>query len=584
MNEGYLFATVGVTDLRVPVRAANGGLLLVAINRNVRIFHQTLLDKRNEFKVVGRAPGVLLENPLRDGRFEEGGVFIEGRNKDSQAERLEPLRDEAGRILLVAAKVRDVAERLQRPPIVRLVGATIFSTHRDNEPKEPIAAAELLGQWLAAECGLQFTSENLDIPRDIRAGLIHVAILARGSQRTDGGEAREQPVKRAIVNHVSSVVRAAAALKPDLDAWLALGGGIPSIKGIVEGAAELHFDGRTLDCEVPEGRDPAKEYPIDRRELPLAAHDALRIRRDALKLLRTGNFAGAAAVATAAEGDPSERSWVRRVCAWHHWVQGGVAWADIESGLRDDCGDLTDPVDNTLRTLFGSIDGKAPAYEKPLRAAIRAESALAMKQYVEAAVWTVTLYDALLMAHIGKLPFVASGPTVKPSVFVKTAPPESLTQPIPTQKSVKGKNHSVKGKQVMFDPCLEPDPNGGSGEWKVKTGGIWNVRWEDAISQAPLKTLRLALYHRSSGHTPANLRHIIIHRASSQDDLASVPSVFVAARLWMPVDPDLQLGDHILASPIVAGALESTDYADAGTQFKKFIACLDALVLGLPVK
>jgi hypothetical protein len=559
----FLFATVGRTDLRAVARDPNQKCWLVAVDLHVRRFHQYLLDHIGELDIRDEAEG----KPRGDAAFDPATRTF--RAFDSGAEPgtlgVTTLTPELvnGRIPVVAAKLGLVARRLREANLA-LAGAVIFDTRREHDDQEPIASAAVLGRWLAERF-------SLECGADVDRGKVAVIGVASGRESFSGTDALDRPLRREIVARIVEAIARAARNASGSVAWLALGGGPPPFKPVVEAAADLHFDGKTLDLDLQERRaraDGGAALYIEPDVRAISRADALAVRFSAMRLVSVGDFWGADAMVRRAERDPIERRWIVRLRAWLGYLHGSLSWRDVAPLLQDGSSEWSQRFDARLRALHDTGDG---SYPQCFRAALRAESALALGQVIDAAIWTCSLFDAVLMEFISKMPEVVEGPDPLKSE-IRFAPGATVDARLTARASPQGPA-----------PCLV---SRGDNRYRVNIARQQNDLWLEVLGREPLTKLSAAIRTPQTGQqiAPYELRNMLTHRMPEAGQLAAIRSVFVEAGLWAPKKKARSFGEYVLGHGLVAEALQELGLEDPSSKAKGILTDFRRMIRNAPVR
>ncbi len=567
---------VGRSDLRILARAPDGSPALVEITRRIRRFHDALLEGGLPATIVGEAPGTRrgdAEFDLESGRIwaeptaaerARGSAAATECNGKASRSVLTPDRDAADRLQILASKLGDVAASIERAkPNLKLVCAILFDTRRQGDEREPIAAAPLLGRWLAERLGLAYSEDA-----GVAQGRVSVIRIATGNERIEGSGARDQPVRRKVAQRINDAIAGAADLGNV--AWLAIGGGVGSLKPVIEAAAALHFGDKVYQWPGQEWEKTSSAHLERMSTLPQAAHAVLEVRALARQLIGAGDLAGASAAARRVEEDPAERPWVKRLEVLLAYLHGTMAWNDVLKVLQAESSKRATTLDAGLARLYGQPPKALP---ESLRPAIRAESALAMRQYVDAAIWTCALFDATLMESISRLDWVEAGPDpIYRRVRIRAGAdiPEVLTREDPPKQA-----------------CMLPARNHAR-VYVARTGGDGNVlteRWLAVIDAQALRRFSNAVQGKDKGTlSPYEVRNMIVHRMPTAAELKTLRQLFVDRDLWASKNAIHELGDAVLGQPLIRDVFAALGSPDPKSDLAAIVSALRRLIAEEPLE
>jgi len=289
-------------------------------------------------------------------------------------------------------------------------------------------------------------------------------------------------------------------------AW---GGGMPVLKSQVYACAGLHFGENKTILEFPERSDPIKEPWWTDKQIIMPS-DSYYARQNAMKLLDSGNFAGAYAACQHLESDLQEKAWIAKLELAEQFFTG--------QSLSRHYHDLPD-------YLKAAGEQGMPL---TLNIGLRIESALNMKHYREAMAWTISFYEATYLDLLqnklkcnevdcnNNILYLSSGQITE----LKKSHPE-LFESVPAE----GRNRSDKS-------CLK--------ELRRKNGvqvyldrGTSDCLSKYLKSQA-IKNLRNAIFEPMPGEkmTLNRYRNMTIHGTINPKKLAEAIRVFRKSGLW----------------------------------------------------
>jgi hypothetical protein len=415
-DRAVLYALVGQTDLKVLATDRSGTRLLAEVlpagrpevGTRLRDFH---LDVRRDIESGGGTSGVryaIRDEIAQDVPEDPAGRPLKGAERTeirwSAADGfkvgpngLAPLLDDAGRTVLVPAKLGPVVRSLLRQG-PRVEAVVVFATHRAADlgkftDGEPVAAGPVLARWLADVFGLRAGIAEGDIGPGA-AGWVDFLV---GAEELYGG-GRDFPVTRAGVARIDGAVRRTrAALSVGAGALVSVGGGPSEFKEVVRSAVRLHFGGeRTFDWHPVEGAtgDATADWSGMRLATPV---ESFRVRENAMAQLRRGDLVGAHAIARHLDGDPLERPWVDVLAAAADYMSGVLP---RHGSIPDAAG--TAPADRPLpRAITRLLADDVPDC---LHVAFRVEAALLGGRVPEALAATTAFLDAAIADGVARLP------------------------------------------------------------------------------------------------------------------------------------------------------------------------------------
>lgn len=373
--------TFGQRDLQV-LGVSSGGIVSVSPEgKQVRAFHQWLLDHEDAYDVVG--PDEFTTPIKEQGRFAmaASGVQLPDASrvtfaKNSDLGRSKP---DDGRILvfpkLLAGPLLSLRRELAtgRAKLHRL---TILYTHRSETSNwaagEPIAA-DILRAWLQRWLPM--------VEADV---LVSLVAFLRGMEELyvkDPAE-NEHLLPQAAQRIDQAIADAASCVPQPSQAIIRLhdSGGIPQASPVLQASARLHFSNRVQYHAPTESASPSLDR--DERVVIFPAVAVLEARRRACELVRRGDFQAAAQLALEFPKFGPPWTWNQCLAAVARYFQGYLEDADKQAEAIG-----SGPTRRALKNILN------PAQPMSLHVALRAEAALAASDFLNAASLTVTFLD-----------------------------------------------------------------------------------------------------------------------------------------------------------------------------------------------
>lgn len=501
-KEVVLFACVGNTDLQVLVKSLDT-LYRAEVGGDVYAFHSALWDEKRIKYTVDESHWKVKKTPNKE-RFD---WFSEKNSWSIRDKATEPVKADGDKFVLVPPKLAEIVLKLkEKGSDYEVIAAVIFNTKRDataiadEEAKgkirnEPHAVGPIIAQWLGEIFDLDFSEEA----GKIGCGISGWVDLLDGAMMQEGPN-RDTPVNRMAVARMDKAVREASQWGEKPLACLAVGGGFPNFKETLKACAAYRFPDKTFTLVTPEmGESPVAEWRRPEDEAPPPA-ESFRIRTNAARLIRAGDFSGAWSAVQPLASDPEEKKWTENI---------GLA-ADHLAGNLTRQRDL--PWYLTIFFDFG--------IPRCVLAAIRTEAALCGARIPEAVMWTCTFFEAALRDYILRM--------FQPSEFdefrsIMTGPTMKISKKL--------KNPHIEGN-VQWGPCLVKLTTK-TNSWEIRTGGGQNRVWLEEINNVALQRFSDALNKERSGRiSPKGLRNALMHRSVPPDDMAKAAKIFVEAGLW----------------------------------------------------
>lgn len=250
---------------------------------------------------------------------------------------------------LIAAKLLPVVSRIFENKS-NITTAIVLNTNRSKErkhaKKEPYAVGPIIAKWLAEVLNLEHRGEfQFQDDAPIMNSAFYLNYLT-GTTEADG-EKQNFPVTReamqtidCMLKHLEQVYRK-QGITPQV--LYSPGGGLPQFKSQIEAACRLYFD------KVEHWVSPDNEHQFNSSQysenidLYPAPDTSYRARRQIIEQIESGNFEGAATIASAFYNDDengeqpqliqSDQHWAKAVIAVAGWFQGKVSLKELKSQL-----------------------------------------------------------------------------------------------------------------------------------------------------------------------------------------------------------------------------------------------------------
>lgn len=381
MIELVVAVTFGQRDLQV-LGVANDGVVSVSPEgKQVRTFHQWLLDHEDGYDVVG--PDEFTTPIKEQGRFAmaASGVQLPGAGcvqlaKNSDLGRSKP---EDGRLLVYPKLLDGPLLSLKRElagGTARLHRLTILYTHRCKTSPwaagEPIAA-KVLRTWL--QCWFPMVSAEAFVPP--------VAFLQGMDELYIKDQAENEHLLPQAARRIDEAIADSASCVPETSQPIIRlhdSGGIPQASPVLQASARLHFSNRVQYHAPTELASPSLDK--DDRVVIIPAVAILEARRRACDLVRRGDFQAAAQLAREFPISGPSWTWNQCLAAVARYFQGYLEDADKQAEMIG-----SGPTRRALKSIL------SPAQPMSLHVALRAEAALAASDFLNAASLTVTFLD-----------------------------------------------------------------------------------------------------------------------------------------------------------------------------------------------
>lgn len=252
---------------------------------------------------------------------------------------------------LIAAKLLPVISRIFQNKS-NVTTAIVLNTNRIKErkyaEKEPYAVGPIIAKWLAEVLNLEHRGEfQFQDDAPIMNSAFYLNYLT-GTTEADG-EKQNFPVTReamqtidCMLKHLAQVYRK-QGITPQV--LYSPGGGLPQFKSQIEAACRLYFD------KVEHWVSPDNEHQFNSSQysenidLYPAPDTSYRARRQIIEQIESGNFEGAATIASAFYNDDengkqpqliqSDQHWAKAVIAVAGWFQGSKMLHELQDVLPE---------------------------------------------------------------------------------------------------------------------------------------------------------------------------------------------------------------------------------------------------------
>ena len=547
MSNIILCISAGRSDLQVLVndvdRDDNPGRYRAEISgrgKSTRHFHKWLLQNLDQIYVSK-------DDSQDDGKR---GQYIvcdaEGQIKDLEG----LLRTEDGKIQLEPAKIRPLVKSLQENSAVTVKAVIVLNTHRNPEShwaeNEPIAVGPILAKWLAQVFELKYADEANQTGIGISGW---VNILDGNMEESGVPGTSDYPLNREIVRRIDEHLRAIHAEWNNittLEAYLAVGGGLPSAKSLLKSVASFHFGRRYVkELHVPKGREKGLAWlPV-----PITAEDSFLAREHAVALIRQGDFAGAYGAVKHLKDDEYEKDWVTKVEVISQYFGGQLPVEDQKE---------LDALPEYLRDF---ADPEAP---RCLLVAMRTEAALLSSRFADAISLTCTFWDAAILDAIKQ-----------------NLPVEAICEV--ENRMVFHPDYQLKSKLTQGDrPCMNTSKFPEPGHYHYSVMGPCYSPWFEAMdgNVKDLKKYRSTLDQEIlvNGFKKTiprrNWRNVNTHSLLKSEQLEIAKDIFVKAKLWAEssvFDDKPKAGSCFLAQDLVNNLLQELGQDNVSGRYVQLI-------------
>lgn len=541
MSDIILCISAGRSDLQVLVNTdkdGNPGRYRAEVSgrekRSTRYFHEWLLQNLEQIYVSK-------EDSQDEGKRGKDIVCdADGHIKDSDC----LLLTEDGKVQLEPAKIRPLVKSLQEESEVTVKGVIVLNTHRDSESQwaenEPIAVGPILAKWLAEVFELEYGDKANQTGIGISGWL---NILDSDMEESGAPGTPDYPLNREIVRRVDKHLQAIHAEWKNtspLEAYLAIGGGLPSAKSLLKSVASFHFGRRYVkELHVPKGREKGLLW------LPVAvtAEDSFLAREHAVSLIRQGDFAGAYGAVKHLKDVSYEKNWVKKVADVSAYFGGQLKYReDLPDYLKD----------------FAK-----PESPRCLLVAMRTEAALLSNRIADAISLTCTFWDSAIL--------------------------DAIKQNLPVEEIYEVENRMVFSPDYQLNsrltqghkPCMDASKFPKVGHYRYNLMGyrskIWfnimgkNVKHLEKYRSALDTEIPIDIDGAKKQIPRRNWRNVNTHSLLKLEQLEIAKKVFVKAGFWATDAEQPIAGSCFLAQPLVDNVLKELGETDVSKRYTQLI-------------
>jgi len=453
-----------------------------------------------------------------------------GLDGTSRAERDDKLNSwPVGPLRIVCPKIEPVLSELVEAigtggPTIE--GAVILQTHQSTASpsgrREPVAAGPVVAKRVAEVLGLRWPDIPWSLEKPFVLGESRWVNILVDEESLNGPTIRDFPLSRVAAARIDSIVRLVGDASPSTLLQISHKGGPGPFKEVVDASGRLHFGWRCEPLDVPQRQRTAIRAGR-------SAAQALRCREQAVRLVRRGDFRGAAAVGVSLHDDElAFEPWVASLHRLANWLDGFEVAVPKE--------------------LWS---GKGP---KALREAFRVESDLRSGRLPQALVGTGSLVDALFYLALKKWPNHEKACTVNTNAGILQPP-----------------NDTDRVAALVSEACLTQ-----RGEWfKYDTDRHKMATWFSILEKIACRSLattyamkREAVNGRKS---PRDLRNDVAHAQISGVWLRAATDIMAASGIWVKCDDGTL---SALSAPVVVIALAELGIAGPLASYEGLISAV----------
>lgn len=493
-----LVLTHGTSDLQILLRDDAGRRWRALPDKTiVRKFHQWLLEQAEDAEIIDTPPELLdraAEASFTDWHDDTFCLWLRDGAPDAR-----PERDSQGHLQLILPKIQPtltqwLAQRsrpqadtglgalahalrstdIQTPPLAAVL---VLSTDRGVEEQEPVATFTFLKRWL--------------IRHGVPEAAISETVYLHPLERL---ESEDSPIAPDIARRIEQALRDFYDRSSQRTLLIASMGGLPQIKPLLAEIAVLLAGDRAQSLFKT-------EHGVHGL-LPRTPIDALRVRRQCLEQVRRGALLDAWAMASAIDGDPNARRWVRPL---------EQAARLLNSNPVGECVELP--------ALQRIIDHASQA--ACLLVAIRVESALQTGRWLEAINGSLTFLEAAFHDAIQRWAADAleSYDSRRRYMRFRAEPPRILLE------AGMGKPALTRWVGQKAAPFA----------YQANFVGEALSAWDEVLGNPSLRRLR-SIIHQPLANCPrarlADYRNYNTHGVMTQDEIDEAIKCFMSADLW----------------------------------------------------
>ncbi len=595
-----LIVTVGTTDIKFGVQVADnkdcalsGQCFPVGVFKNERALHEKLKNELTSYSFASeqqwqtyaelREQNTLVSNLLPKGFHpdelevsptDNGKLFPDSvkprhqgidklKGLTSREVERDYLKNEIGLGLiqplqLWLVKVMPVALELKKREQYDIKMVVVLGSSREKaqmEQKglghmvrgEPVAAAKIVCEWLADFFELKNLQEfpsNREKLEFANQGIALYTHYLHSDMEADG-ETDNFPINRQAMQIVDDLFRKIQSIAKkqqwkNLKCIYSSGGGFPEHKHQIGAACHLYFSNvdklvapQHFDRELKS--EDADKYP--------APDTTYRAREQVIHLLQSGDYAGAATIASLVQGQIKKEVgdrrlkshynyyWSKTVVEVSQWLQGTLAKTDFTEW-------------HPLKALAANNIPYA------LKVAFRIEAALQQNHIQEAIRYTSDMAEVLIYDYLSKAfnngdygYFDNANPLTEAQAkelwYALKISSQIELQPLSVNRPFQIEKVDGNKKKLL-------KYNADKNEWEPDTQALHSMNWQNVASylvsqseNGPLFQFKQALRSKiKGGKSPAQYRNDITHKTLNSNQLEKAKNTFVEAGLWTEKEAD----------------------------------------------